>query len=40
MRELGYRLEFFCNEAETADKHTDYEISVPKLIAAIEQLSG
>ena len=40
MRELGYDLTFFCGDEETDQKHASYAIPVPRLVAAIEALSG
>lgn len=40
MRELGYDLVFLCSELETNQKHGDYAIPLPNLIAALESQSS
>jgi capsular polysaccharide biosynthesis protein len=39
MRELDYDLTFFCSGQETDEKHADYSIDVPSLLAAIDSLA-
>lgn len=39
MRELDYDLTFFCSGQETDQKHADYSIDVPSLLAAIDSLA-
>ncbi len=38
MRELDYDLTFFCSAQEIDQKHADYSIDVPNLLAAIDSL--
>ncbi|HEX4709587.1 glycosyltransferase family 61 protein [Phenylobacterium sp.] len=40
MRELGYDLTFLCGDEETDQKHANYSIPLPRLIAALEALSA
>lgn len=40
MRELGYELTFFCGDEETGQKHASYTIPIPRLVAAVESLTG
>jgi hypothetical protein len=39
MREFGYELTTVCGETASTEKHADYAIPVPRLIAAIEAYS-
>jgi capsular polysaccharide biosynthesis protein len=40
MRELGYDLTFLCGDEETDQKHANYSVPLPRLIAGLEALSA
>jgi capsular polysaccharide biosynthesis protein len=40
MRDMGYDLTFLCADDETDEKHESYAIPIPRLLAAIEELTG